>query len=158
MNYNGSKISANHIYLSKFPAWRQKEVLNRLNDKEQPLKFADRKNIYTSFTDRIEASEGVKKESLRESNDAVNNVITWLEKTYNIISDRSDILNNTEERQRFKELALIVKEAIPNENIEPQDVERYLILLKQKIEIGDEDSEHLKKLKNHIKIELTKFI
>ena len=163
MNYNGHKKVSEIVFQSRFPRWKQDEMNSQKGVSSQYQRFSDRKG-FLSFKERVESSynnvgNSVKKESLTESDsDLRNKVITWLENVVSVLNDRADETNNSEKKDSFQALALTIKSSIPNEMMDVDDIGRTLSLLKQRISIREEDSDHMKAIKNHILTELTKFL
>lgn len=151
------------LFQSRFPRWKQDEMKSQQGTPSQYERFSDRKG-FLSFKERVEASYNnvgsfQKKSSLTESDsDLRNKVVTWLENVVNVLNDRADDSNNSEKKDSFQALALTIKSSIPNEMMSVEDIGRTLSLLKQRISIKEEDSDHLKALKSHILTELTKFL
>jgi hypothetical protein len=74
----------------------------------------------------------------------------WLSRAYQTVIDRSQTINSIPEREAYTKLATIIQAAKPMNDAPPETVESNLQILRQQIVIGEQDSEMLRKLKNHL--------
>jgi hypothetical protein len=99
-------------------------------------------------------------ESLGAIKEAANaqDAKAWLEKAYLVVSERSDLIENVEEKRAFQELASLLKESIPLPEASDEDVQRGLSILRQRIHVATEDSEQLRTVKKHLLGEIGKIL
>jgi hypothetical protein len=130
-------------------------------------------NSYTSFNRNLAkaqeaasanaAIEGdVKK--IQESATTVTETVSskevraFLERASSVVSERSDQIHNTDERDSFLLLSNLIKDHTPLPEATDEDVMRSLASLKQQIVVDEKDSDHLSAVKNHLRAEIDKML
>jgi hypothetical protein len=80
----------------------------------------------------------------------VARAIVWLNQAYQTIIDRSEEITMLPEKQEYTQLATVIQAAIPVNNATPESVASNLNILRQQIQLKEDDSEMLRKLKGHL--------
>lgn len=109
-----------------------------------------------SITKILEESR--ERESSKLDEASRTEVSSWLTKTAEVVSSRGDDISSSDEQQKFRELASLIKESIPSQEADESEIRRLLKLLKERIEVTDKDSDHLRQVKNHIRLEIDKIL
>jgi len=150
MHKSVETIRSKQIYDARIPAHMRKS-------KQEAQAPTTKPNSYMSFASRIakgrDAADTLT--TLLEGTTMIegvdkSQVIVWLQKAQDVVSTRADQIDVIEEKKKFQDLAGILKEAIPGESLNEEDIDRTLALLKQRIVVESDDSDHLKSLKNHL--------
>jgi hypothetical protein len=80
----------------------------------------------------------------------VARAIVWLNQAYQTIIDRSEEITMLPEKEEYTKLATVIQAAIPVNNATPESVASNLNILRQQIQLKEDDSEMLRKLKAHL--------
>jgi hypothetical protein len=102
----------------------------------------------TEGTDKLIVNEMVSKEQVR----------AWLDRAQSVISERSDQIHTTEEKEKFLTLSSVIKNFTPVAEASDEDVMRSLNNLKQNIKVEENDSDHLSSVKRHLVAEIEKML
>jgi hypothetical protein len=134
------------IYLSRLnPTQRAKIKAAEKEKKEaKTAKETKTENAGVRFS-RIVSESGYVVEGLD-----VSRAITWLNQAYQTIIDRSEEITMLPEKEEYTKLATVIQAAIPVNNAPPESVASNLNILRQQIQLKEDDSEMLRKLKAHL--------
>jgi hypothetical protein len=139
-----SKSRANLIYLSRLP----KKLQAKKAPKFQPAAEA-KENTYVrmrKLMDTVDRGSGL----LFGEALSVPEAQAWLNRAYQTIIGRSETINSLPEREEYTKLANLIQTATPVSNATAESVESNLQILRQQIQIGEQDSEGLRKVKQHL--------
>jgi hypothetical protein len=131
------------IYLSRLnPTQRARIKAAEKEEREKKAKMAPLKENRFS---RLLAEAGLVIEGLD-----VARAIVWLNQAYQTIIDRSEEITMLPEKQEYTNLATVIQAAIPVNNATPESVASNLNILRQQVQLKEDDSEMLRKLKAHL--------
>jgi hypothetical protein len=124
-----------------------------LAPKEEIKEEAPRSNAFARFsrlvdnlTENLEEERGI---IFDEALD-VAAAQAWLNRAYQTVLNRSTQIPNLAEKEEYTKLATVIQAAIPVNTATEESVEQNLSILRQQIVVGEQDSETLRKLKNHL--------
>ena len=137
------KSRANLIYLSRLPKKLQAAKMPKVKPAEAKV------NTYVrmrKLMDIVEKGPGL----LFGEALSVPEAQAWLNRAYQTIISRSEKINSLPEREEYVNLASLIQKATPISNATAESVESNLQILRQQIQIGEQDSESLRKVKQHL--------
>jgi hypothetical protein len=138
------KSRANLIYLSRLPKKMQAAKL----PKAKPAAEA-KDNTYVrmrKLMDHVDKGPGL----LFGEALSVPEAQAWLNRAYQTIIGRSETINSLPEREEYTKLANLIQTATPISNATAESVESNLQILRQQIQVGEQDSHALRTLKQHL--------
>lgn len=75
---------------------------------------------------------------------------TWLNRAYQTIIGRSETINSLSEREEYTKVAHSVQAALPMSNATTESLASNLQLLRQQLQVSEQDSHALRTLKQHL--------
>src|SRR5262252_11200554 len=132
------------IYLSRLSPTQRAKIKAAEREKREKAEPKKAENAGTRFT-RIVAESGLVVEGLDPSQ-----AITWLNQAYQTIVNRSEEITMLPEKEEYTKLATLIQAAIPTSDASPETVSSNLNILRQQIQLKEDDSEMLRKLKAHL--------
>jgi hypothetical protein len=114
-------------------------------EKEQPQPPPKKAETPGGRFSRLVSESGLVVEGLD-----VARAIVWLNQAYQTIIDRSEEITMLPEKEEYTNLATVIQAAIPVNNATPESVASNLNILRQQIQLKEDDSEMLRKLKAHL--------
>lgn len=130
------------IYLSKLSPTQRAKI--KAAEEEKRKKAEPKKEERKGFV-QIVTESGLVIEGLD-----VARAIVWLNQAYQTIIDRSEEITMLPEKEEYTNLATVIQAAIPVSNATPESVASNLNILRQQIQLKEDDSEMLRKLKAHM--------
>jgi hypothetical protein len=132
------------IYLSRLSPSQRAKIKAAEKEKREKAAEPKKENAGVRFS-RIVAESGLVVEGLDPSQ-----AITWLNQAYQTIVNRSEEITMLPEKEEYTNLATLIQAAIPTSDATPESVSSNLNILRQQIQLKEDDSEMLRKLKAHL--------
>jgi hypothetical protein len=140
-----SKSRENLIYLARLP----KNLRDKKKAKAAPAVEVKEDNTYVrmrKLMDAVDRGPGL----LFGEALSVPEAQAWLNRAYQTIIGRSETINSLPEREEYTKLANLIQTATPISNATAESVESNLQILRQQIQVGEQDSHALRTLKQHL--------